>query len=163
MTRIAKVLLINSDPDDYIIARDLLNEARGITYEVHWEPSCQGALREVALVSYDACLVDFALGRFAGLELIRELRLGNPELPIIMLAARVDDHLMDAVVEAGAAGYLIKGEVTSESLDRAIRRRLRTTQQSGRSPKNVPSPLTVTLSSPEWLYRRGHHVFEKMV
>jgi|HubBroStandDraft_6_1064221.scaffolds.fasta_scaffold98320_3 DNA-binding response OmpR family regulator len=120
MTRTAKVLLVDIDPDDYVITRDFLSEAEGIRYDLHWEPTYPGALREIASESYDACLVDYGLGAFEGLDLVRELKRIHANLPVILLTGRIDDRIMTEGIEAGAAAYIVKGEVSAQSLDRVI-------------------------------------------
>jgi two-component system, sensor histidine kinase and response regulator len=130
MTRTAKVLLVDIDPDDYVITRDFLSEAESIRYDLHWEPAYPGALREIASESYDACLVDYGLGQFEGLDLVRELKRNHANLPVILLTGRIDDRILTEAIEAGAADYLVKGEVSAQSLDRVVQRAIQSARDA---------------------------------
>ncbi|MDQ1556740.1 MAG: hypothetical protein QOI02_1742, partial [Actinomycetota bacterium] len=67
------------------------------------------------------CLVDYRLGADSGIDLARELVGDGSTTPIILLTGH-DDHELDArAATAGATDFLIKGEVSATTLERAIR------------------------------------------
>ncbi len=65
-------------------------------------------------------LMDIAMPEFDGIEATRRLREECPEIPVLILSAYDDDQYVSAVVEAGAAGYLLK-DVRGDQLVDAIR------------------------------------------
>jgi DNA-binding NarL/FixJ family response regulator len=66
-------------------------------------------------------LVDIALGRHNGLDLIRELSTSNPECRIIVLSMYDEATFAERALRAGARGYVMKHEAT-ETLLVAIRK-----------------------------------------
>lgn len=74
---------------------------------------------------YDLLLVDWMLPGLSGIEIVREIRKNNPNLPVIFLTARdtVDDTIFG--LESGANDYIKKPFQFSELLAR-IKVQLRT-------------------------------------
>ncbi len=80
---------------------------------------------------YDLLLVDWMLPGLSGIEIVREIRKNNPNIPVIFLTARdtVDDTIFG--LESGANDYIKKPFQFSELLAR-IKVQLRTkTTESG--------------------------------
>lgn len=81
---------------------------------------CVGTAEE-ALEQYrdarpDLILVDLSLPQMHGLDLIRRIKQTDPEIRCLVLSGHGDQVLARKVMEAGAAGYIIKdnpGEVLS--------------------------------------------------
>jgi DNA-binding NarL/FixJ family response regulator len=65
-------------------------------------------------------LMDIAMARMDGIEATRQIRVHRPDLPVLILSAYDDDQYIFALVEAGAAGYLLK-DIRQEELVAAIR------------------------------------------
>jgi two-component system, OmpR family, copper resistance phosphate regulon response regulator CusR len=66
------------------------------------------ATHMVAAFDYDLAILDLMLPKRPGLEVLREIRLKKPKLPVLVLTAKgaVDDKV--AGLDAGADDYLIK-------------------------------------------------------
>jgi NarL family two-component system response regulator LiaR len=66
----------------------------------------------------DVVLLDLVLfrDRWAGIEIIRQIRLESPATQIVVLTAHFDDDLIFEAIRAGAVTYLLKDNVTSEQL-----------------------------------------------
>ena len=116
-----KVLLIEDDEDDYILTSDLLREVKGTEYEIFWVPKYQNALAAMLEGCYDVCLVDYRLGEGTGIELLRRAVARGCRTPIILLTGQGDKEVDIEATEAGAAEYLVKGEVDAPILERSIR------------------------------------------
>ena len=69
---------------------------------------------------HDAYLVDYRLGERDGLELLREAIARGCKAPIIILTSQGDQAVDVAAMQAGAADFLVKGEITARLLGRAI-------------------------------------------
>lgn len=65
-------------------------------------------------------LMDISMPRMDGIEATRRIRAMQPALPVLILSAYDDDQYVFALVEAGAAGYLLK-DIRREELVDAIR------------------------------------------
>jgi DNA-binding NarL/FixJ family response regulator len=79
------------------------------------------ALSVVATTKPAAVIVDIALGRDNGLNLIRDLRLRHPELAILALSMHDERLFAERALRAGASGYVMKQEATKVLLE-AVRR-----------------------------------------
>jgi len=90
------------------------------------------AVENAALFEYDLLILDLMLPTKSGLEVLREIRMKRPKLPVLVLTAKgnVDDKV--AGLDAGADDYLIKPFAFAE-LSARIRALLRRgTQESSR-------------------------------
>lgn len=71
--------------------------------------------------TWDVVLLDLGLPDRHGLDVLRELRAGHPDLPVLILTMFPEDQLALRLLEQGAAGYLTK-ESAPEELLRALDR-----------------------------------------
>jgi len=118
---IFRVLLIEDDEDDYILTSELLGDVKGTQYEINWISKYADALAIMLVDNYDVCLIDYRLGEGTGIELLREARAGGCRTPMILLTGQGDKEIDFEAAEAGAADYLVKGDIKSSVLERAIR------------------------------------------
>jgi two-component system, sensor histidine kinase and response regulator len=121
-TQSVKVLLIEDDEDDYVIARNLLAKTEGGNYHLEWEGSYAAAVETIKASRHDVYLIDYRLGEHNGVDLVRLVVESGCKAPVIMLTgeSRVDIE----ATRAGAADYLVKGHITSAALERSIRNAL---------------------------------------
>ena len=68
----------------------------------------------------DLILLDVGLPGIGGIEACRQIKQQHPYLPILVLTSRSEKPLVARLIEAGAAGYCLKG-IPSESLILALR------------------------------------------
>ena len=116
-----RVLLVEDDEDDYVLTRDLLAEGFGARVTVEWASSRTAGLERLTEGQFDVALLDYNLGSETGIDLLREARARGCRTPVIMLTGQ-DDRATDLnAMHAGAADYLVKGRVTGDMLERAIR------------------------------------------
>jgi two-component system, sensor histidine kinase and response regulator len=116
-----RVLLVEDDPDDHLIAVELLGESRQTRFAVDWVKGYRDACERVGSVEYDVALVDYQLGDSDGLALAREHFGGETGLPFIMLTGNADRALDLEAMRLGAADYLVKGRLDADLLERSIR------------------------------------------
>jgi len=69
----------------------------------------------------DVALVDISMPVMNGIEATREIKRVAPRTAVLILTAYEDDDYVFAVLEAGAAGYLLKNARSSELID-AVRK-----------------------------------------
>jgi two-component system, cell cycle sensor histidine kinase and response regulator CckA len=116
-----RVLLVEDDEDDYIICRDLLTEVEGVRYDLEWVASYSDAMEAIETRPPDVCLTDYRFGEYTGLDMIREARRRGSRAPMILLTGQGDHRLDLEAMEAGAADYLVKGQLDAVALERSIR------------------------------------------
>ncbi len=120
-SREIRVLLIEDDEDDYVLTRDLLADSRRTRFSLDWVSSFDDALSAIGEGQHDVYLVDYRLGEHDGLEVLREARAAGCLRPIIVLTGQGDGEVDIAAMKAGAADYLVKGQIDSQILERSIR------------------------------------------
>jgi signal transduction histidine kinase len=140
------VLLVEDDEEDYLLTKDLLTSIDGTRMDVHWAADGRSALEAVRETAFDVCLVDYRLGVEDGIGLLREFVASGCDMPVIVLTGHSDRAVDIEATEAGAADYLVKGEVGAAMLERAIRyamrshadmRALRETKESYRQAQRM--------------------------
>jgi signal transduction histidine kinase/HPt (histidine-containing phosphotransfer) domain-containing protein len=115
------VLLVDDDSDDHLLTRELLMEVGGQPFTFESVATYETALAALRQHAYDVCLVDYHLGAYTGLDLLREARAQGCTVPMILLTGQ-GDHVVDLqAMQAGAADYLVKGQITAPMLERSIR------------------------------------------
>ena len=68
----------------------------------------------------DLVLLDVGLPRMSGLEACRQIKLQQPNLPILALTSRSDSTLISRLIETGIQGFCLKG-IDAQTLILAIR------------------------------------------
>lgn len=119
-----RILLVDDDEEDYIIARDILSEIKIMRFDLQWERTYDDALRFVNCNRCDICFFDYRLGARTGLELLQEVVNKGYEGPVIILTGQDDPEVDNEVMKAGAADYLVKSQINASILERSIRHAL---------------------------------------
>lgn len=118
-----KIIII----DDHPIVR------RGLTQMISAEhdmavcgeaESASEALTAIEQTQPDLALVDISLKESNGIDLIKDIRVRWPMLPVLVVSMHDESFYAERVLRAGAKGYITKGE-SSEKVVTGIRRVLR--------------------------------------
>ncbi len=116
-----RILLVEDDEDDYILALDYLEELTFLNIEHVRVKNAEHALKKLKNEHFDLCLLDYQLGAVNGIEVLRQAKALGVSAPIIMLTGQADDALDNSALDAGAADYLIKSELNAARFARALR------------------------------------------
>ncbi|MCB2107566.1 MAG: GGDEF domain-containing response regulator [Rhodobacteraceae bacterium] len=79
------------------------------------------ALQMMTRETVDVCIADYFLHPNTGFDLMDEARRFDIDVPFIMVTAMDDRSIDDGALDRGAYGFLVKGELTVETLERSIR------------------------------------------
>jgi two-component system, NarL family, invasion response regulator UvrY len=79
------------------------------------------AIEQVHKTSPDVAIIDISMPGLDGLEVINQLKLYYPDLPILILTMHEEGQYVVRAIEAGAMGYITK-QSASEQLVKAIRK-----------------------------------------
>jgi DNA-binding NarL/FixJ family response regulator len=79
------------------------------------------ALKAVAAQQPDVVIIDLSLKGTSGLELIKDVKVRHPRLPMLVLSMSDENIYAERALRAGARGYMMKEEATDKVLV-AIRR-----------------------------------------
>jgi len=121
---IIRVLLIDDDPEDYLITKGLFGELPGHRFALDWVDGYDLGLSAITAGSHDIYLLDYRLGSRNGLELLEAARVVNATAAIILLTGQGQYDIDRRAIEAGAADYLEKERLDPILLERAIRHAL---------------------------------------
>lgn len=78
------------------------------------------AVKLVAEKHPDVAIVDIAMPKLNGIEATKKIKTIHPATAVLVLTAYDEDEYVFALLEAGAAGYLLK-DVRAEELVKAVR------------------------------------------
>jgi PAS domain S-box-containing protein len=115
------VLLVDDDRDDYLLTRDLFADIPGNRFVLDWAADYDAGLAALLRGEHDVFLLDYRLGERNGLELLREGLRRGCTAPMIILTGQSEWELDFEAMQAGAADFLIKGELNPAALERSIR------------------------------------------
>ena len=116
-----RVLIVEDDEEDFMLTRDLLRDIKEGTYAVTWARNYDEGLAAMQKNLQDICLVDFRLGAHDGVELLQAARAAGAEAPVILVTGAGHEDADLAAMKAGAADYLVKGQIEAPTLARSIR------------------------------------------
>ena len=155
-----------------LLAEDELSLSRAITtilrknnYEVDAVYDGEAALDWLAANNYDGAILDIMMPKLDGLTVLRRLRAGGNNIPVLILTAKseVDDKVIG--LDAGANDYLTKPFAAKELLARI---RAMTRAQSAQNTSEMRmgnirlNRATFELSSPTDSFRLAGKEFQMM-
>jgi len=145
-----KILIIEDEED---LVKGLKLNLAGEGYDVTWAYDGQEGLRKALEKCPDLIILDIMLPKRDGLEVCRELRQKNMDIPIIMLTAKGGE--VDKVVglEVGADDYITKPFSIRELLAR-VKAHLRREKREGKKIPEVYSFGDVELDFSHFKVRR---------
>ncbi|MBM6550555.1 EAL domain-containing protein [Marinomonas ostreistagni] len=115
------VLVIEDDPEDYILLRTYLSHATRTQFELCHVTSYAEALNTLVEGQFDAVLADYFLEGHTATDLFKHAKLIGLDTPIIVLTGLQAPELDDVLMQLGASDFIPKDELTSALLERSIR------------------------------------------
>ena len=100
-----KILIIE---DDFMIAESTQTLLKYQGFDVEWVNNGIDGLKRIQQGQIDAVLLDLGLPMMDGMQVLKQIRLAKPALPVLIISAR--DQLQQRVdgLNHGADDYLIK-------------------------------------------------------
>jgi signal transduction histidine kinase/DNA-binding response OmpR family regulator len=118
--RHVEVLLVEDSPGDTRLIQEYLKDQPGDAFRLTRVARLSEALAAVELSPFSVILLDLHLPDSAGIETLRRLLAVARAIPIIVMTGLDDRDLALHAVHEGAQDYLVKGQVDSEAIGRAI-------------------------------------------
>jgi signal transduction histidine kinase len=116
----AHVLLIEDNQGDADLVRLRLVESESDVY-VNCVPRLSDALACLEVETPTLVLLDLNLPDCHGAETFRRIIQKAPDVPVVILSGQDDQVLAMKAVHQGVQDYLVKGDITSKQLERAVR------------------------------------------
>jgi len=115
------ILLIEDNPGDRRLIREMLAEAGNVTFDVQYADHLRAATEYLGQNGVEVILLDLGLPDSQGLETLRKVYAQASEMPIVVLTGLNDEMVGVQAINEGAQDYLIKGQVDTQLLRRTIR------------------------------------------
>jgi len=118
-TELIRVVLV----DDHAVLRQGLRRLLEDEPDIEVVGEAANGLEAIAVtraLAPDLVLMDVVMPRLNGLEATKQIKQSNPATAVLVLSAHDDDRYVLGLLEAGAAGYLLKS-ATAQEVIHAIR------------------------------------------
>lgn len=121
--QLIRLLLVEDSPDDALLIRELLADARQAEFDVVHVERLSTALEHLAtgISNIDVVLLDLQLPDSRGLDTFRAVQRAAPAAPVVVLSGFEDETAALTAVQEGAQDYLVKGHAGTAVLERAVR------------------------------------------
>lgn len=121
MDKTIRILFIDREHGEYLLIADVLSQVRHVDYELVWCSQLEQALPEILSGHYDVVLLDFFWGDTSARDLLNQARIQANRTPIVIMTDEIEIEVDHDVIKAGAADYLIKGQIDQGILERTLR------------------------------------------
>jgi PAS domain S-box-containing protein len=118
---INRVLLVEDNPADARLLREMFNEQGAHATEMTQVGTMGEAETRLAQGAIDIILLDLGLPDVQGLLAVRRARTAAPHVPLVVLTGLDDESLATQALQEGAQDYLVKGQIETRGLLRALR------------------------------------------
>jgi DNA-binding NtrC family response regulator len=116
-----QVLLVEDNAGDVRLLREMFSKERADSFELTHLLRMGDAEVHLAKGGVDIVLLDMGLPDGHGLETVRRTHAAAPGVPMIVRTGSDDEALAAEAMKEGAQDYLIKGQIESRALPRALR------------------------------------------
>jgi len=116
-----QVLLVEDNAGDVRLLREMFSKERRDAFQLTHLLRMSEAETHLAKGGVDIVLLDLGLPDGHGLDTVRRAHAAAPEVPVIVLTGLDDEALAAEAMTQGAQDYMIKGQIESRALPRALR------------------------------------------
>lgn len=121
MSNKMRVLLVEDNPGDADLIREMLPTAGETGFAIHCVPCLSEAVSFLGNQKADLTLLDLGLPDSNGIDTIRIVRKAAPNMPIVVMTGNEDEQIGIKAVKDGAQDYLLKGKTPPYHLSRVLR------------------------------------------
>ncbi len=114
-------LLVEDNPGDARLLREMFGEQGSHNTELTHVECMSEAEKHLTEDAYDIIVLDLGLPDAQGLEAVRRAHAAAPRVPLVVLTGLDDESLASQALREGAQDYLIKGQIDTRGLQRALR------------------------------------------
>jgi len=116
-----KILLIEDNPADVLLVREMLRDACDIRFDLHDADRLASGIERLRQDHYDVVIMDLGLPDSQGLDSFRDLHRQGSKVPILVMTGLADEDAGIKAVQEGAQDYVLKGTTDGKLLARNIR------------------------------------------
>jgi diguanylate cyclase (GGDEF)-like protein len=116
-----KILFVDREQGEYLLIAEILSHIRQVNYELVWCNQLDLALPKILSQEFDVVLLDYYWGEECAHDLLNAARVQACQTPIVVMTDEMETEVDREAIRAGAADYLIKGQIDYLVLERALR------------------------------------------
>jgi phosphoserine phosphatase RsbU/P len=116
-----RILLVEDDPDDVYVIRNLLCDRWQGPFELVNVELLSAAIERCQEEKFDVVLLDLGLPDSHGLETFFTIYAQTGDIPIVVLSGYSDERMAVKAVQSGAQDYLVKGQLSDRIVIRSLR------------------------------------------
>jgi len=115
------ILLVEDNPADERIIKELLKEAGGIECSLKSRDTLRSAIDILKKESFTMILLDLSLPDSSGLNTFYDIKDEAADSAIIIISGTDDENLALKIIERGAQDYLVKGGFDGDMLGKTVK------------------------------------------
>ena len=116
-----RILLVEDNSLDVRLLREMLSHQTQREFTLIEVGGMSEAEKHLATNKVDIILLDLGLPDARGLEALRRAHAAAPRIPLVVLTGCDDELIADQALREGAQDFLVKGQIETRALLRAIR------------------------------------------
>ncbi|MGA9543230.1 MAG: response regulator, partial [Candidatus Sulfotelmatobacter sp.] len=116
-----RILLVEDNSLDVRLLREMLSNQALREFSLIEVGYMSEAEKHLAANKVDIILLDLGLPDARGMEALRRARAAAPRIPLVVLTGCDDELIADQALREGAQDFLVKGQIETRALLRAIR------------------------------------------
>jgi signal transduction histidine kinase/DNA-binding response OmpR family regulator len=121
------ILLVDDDEVDRLAVKRAL-KGSGFEYTLTESFEAASGIRNLKERPYDCVFLDYLLPGMDGLMLLKEVRASGIKTPIVIITSQGDEKIAVEMMKAGASDYVVKTQITAQSIGQTLRTVLRLQQ-----------------------------------
>ena len=114
------ILLIEDNPGDARLIHEFLKETNNFDFKLDVAETLSEGLKYIDDKKFDIVLLDLSLPDSSGFDTIIKTKEKIKDFPIVILTGLNDEVIARKAIQIGAQDYLVKGQIESNTLIRAI-------------------------------------------
>lgn len=116
-----KILFVDREQGEYLQIAQVLSQIHHVEYELVWCDQLDVALNKILTQEFDVALLDYYWGDANARDLLNTARVQACQTPIVVMTDEMETEVDREAIRAGAADYLIKGQIDHLLLERSLR------------------------------------------
>lgn len=125
MNPVVKLLVIDDDEADRLLLKRALKTC-GYSYELTERDNIRSVTDN--LEAFDCIFLDYLLPGENGLLQLRKIRDKGIQTPIVIITSQGNESIAVELMKAGASDYIVKNDITGQSLGQVLRNSMRMSQ-----------------------------------
>lgn len=116
-----RIAIVDENANDFQSIGALIRNISGANLSISWIPDYDAAVTDVKAGGHHVYLINYQIGEHSGLSLLQEARPLDNQRSLIFLTTKGDRDMDIQAMQNGATDYLVKSELNTEKIERAIR------------------------------------------